>query len=173
MAVVVTNLTSLQSWIRMYASSAIQLQWARFQARYGKNNLQATEHTIARREYHSISLTRSKALSKGLKISAVLLPKLIIEIYSGFLKFESVGEIMWCDYTKENLFNSAFICRLFTVSYVFVRFSGSSAYRYGWASGLWRLTLIQGGRRHAKRSISTKNRGLRKVYFTWHYLFSM
>ena len=80
MAVVVTNLTSLQSWIRMYASSAIQLQWARFQARYGKNNLQATEHTIARREYHSISLTRSKALSKGLKISAVSLPKLITEI---------------------------------------------------------------------------------------------
>ena len=87
MAVVVTNLTSLQSWIRMYASSAIQLQWARFQARYGKNNLQATEHTIARREYHSISLTCSKALSEGLKISAVSLPKLIAE--------------MWCDYTKE------------------------------------------------------------------------
>ena len=101
MAVVVTNLTSLQSWIRMYASSAIQLQWTRFQARYGKNNLQATEHTIARREYHSISLTRSKALSKGFKIWAVSLPKLITEIYSGFLKFESVGEIMRCDYTKE------------------------------------------------------------------------
>ena len=64
---VVANLTSLQSWIRMHASSTIQLQWTRFQAWYGENNLQITEHTIL--NYHSVSLTISKVLCKGLKIS--------------------------------------------------------------------------------------------------------
>lgn len=74
---VVTNLTSPQSWIRMYASSTIQLQWTRFQARYGKNNLQITEHTILK--YHSVSLTISKVLCKGLKISVFSVPKIVME----------------------------------------------------------------------------------------------
>lgn len=77
MAGVVTNLTSLQSWIRMHASSTIQLQWTRFQARYGKNNLQITEHTILK--YHSVSLTISKVLCKGLKISVFSVPKIVME----------------------------------------------------------------------------------------------
>ena len=77
MVCVVTNLTSRQSSIRMYAPSAIQLQWTRFQARYGKNNLQITEHTVLK--YHSVSLTISKVLCKGLKKSVFSVPEIVME----------------------------------------------------------------------------------------------